>query len=227
MGVGLGVNDVPIVGEPVAFGTAFIALLLVLISRYLVGYPLTLAHEGGHMLNNLLLLRGNNGWTLDDNAEAATEWKNAGGWIRKNIGSFIGYATPPLLGLAAAALIAVGNPWAVLLATIILCILAVGLSRNGLAFLVPALIVLGLAWLLLFGSGPLQAAFAVGIAWVLLFGGLLETVRNLSGKTGDGEALVGRTWIPHVVWNLVWFFIAVVALIVGGQLLLRPGYGIG
>src|SRR5690348_16168427 len=102
MGVGLGVNDVPIVGEPVAYGTAFIALLLVAFSRYVIGYPLTLAHEGGHMLNNLLLLRGNDGWTLADDATAGTSFKNSRGWLVKNIGNFVGYATPPLLGLAAA-----------------------------------------------------------------------------------------------------------------------------
>ena len=33
--VGVGVNDVPIVGEPVAYGTGFIAFLLVCFSRYL------------------------------------------------------------------------------------------------------------------------------------------------------------------------------------------------
>ncbi|GAA4885808.1 M50 family metallopeptidase [Actinomycetospora straminea] len=227
VGVDLGVNAVPIVGEPVAYGTGFIALLLVLISRYIIGYPLTLAHEGGHMLANLFLLRGNDGWELEENAEAGTKWKNAGGWIRKNLGSFIGYTAPPLLGLGAAALIAAGNPWAVLLATIVLCILAVGLSRNGLAFIVPALIVTGLTWLLLAGSSALQAAVAVGLAWVLLFGGLLQTIRNLSGRTGDGDALFSRTWIPNAIWNLIWLFIAVVALIVGGQLLLRPGYMLG
>ena len=79
--------------------------------------------------------------------------------------------------------------------------LAVGLSRNGLAFLIPALIALGLTWLLLAGSGPLQAAFAVGIAWFLLFGGLLDNLRNLSGRTGDGHALARTTLIPGFVWK--------------------------
>jgi len=37
MGVGLGVNDVPIVGEPVAFGAGFIALLVVCFST-IIGF---------------------------------------------------------------------------------------------------------------------------------------------------------------------------------------------
>jgi hypothetical protein len=106
-------------------------------------------------------------------------------------------------------------------------VLAVALSRNALAFVVPALIVIGLTWLLLAGSGSLQAAFAVGIAWFLLLGGLLDNVRLLQGRSGDGGALAKLTLIPNVIWSLVWIFVAVVTLIVGGQLLLRPGYAIG
>jgi hypothetical protein len=223
--VGVGVNDVPIVGEPVAYGTGFIALLLVLLSRYLSFYPITLAHEGGHMINNLVLQRGNDGWTLDDDATAGTAFKNAGNWLVKNIGNFVGYATPPLLGLAAAALIAAGNPWAVLMASIFLSVLAVALSRNALSFLVPALIVLGFTWLLLAGSAALQAAFAVGTAWLLLFGGLRQAVMHF--PSDDGAKLASRTWIPNLVWTALWLFIAVVALVVGGQLLLRPGYEVG
>jgi len=224
--VGVGVNDVPIVGEPVAYGTGFIALLLVLLSPVLARYPLTLAHEGGHMLANLATLRGNKYWELKDNADGETEALDSGIWLSRLVVAFVGYATPPLLGLAAAALIAVGNPWAVLLASVVLCVLAVALSRRGLAFLVPALIVLGLGWVLIEGSTSLQAAFAVGIAWLLLFGGLLRSVRVLGGS-GDSVALAKMTLIPNIVWSVVWLFIAVVALIVGGQLLLRPGYTVG
>jgi Peptidase M50B-like len=227
VGVDLAVNDVPIVGEPIAYGVGFIAFLLVCFSRYLSFYPITLAHEGGHMLANLVTLIGNDGWKLNDDTTAATRSKSAGIWFVQLITAFVGYAAPSLLGLAAAALIAIGNPWAVLLATIVLCVLAVALARNGLAFLIPALIVLGLGWLLIAGSGALQAAVAVGIAWFLLIGGLLDAIRLLGSKSGDGTALAELTLIPNAIWSLIWIFVALVSLIVGGQLLLRPGYGIG
>jgi hypothetical protein len=226
VGVDLAVNDVPIVGEPLAFGVGFIALLLVLFSQILSFYPITLVHEGGHMLTNLLTLRGNLGWTMEDDTSGLTVARQAGMWLATLIVGFSGYAAPSLLGLAAAALIASGNPWAVLIASIILSVLAVGLSRNGLAFVIPALIVLGLTWLLLAGSGTLQAAFAVGIAWLLLFGGLLDAVR-LPSDGGDAAALASLTFIPGVLWKLLWIFVALVSLIVGGQLLLRPGYDLG
>jgi hypothetical protein len=81
--------------------------------------------------------------------------------------------------------------------------------------------------LLVAASGTLQAAFAVGIAWFLLIGGLLDNVRLLGGRSGDGTALAGLTLVPNVIWSFVWIVVALVALIVGGQLLLRPGYEIG
>ncbi|WP_433787396.1 M50 family metallopeptidase [Actinomycetospora sp. CA-101289] len=223
----MGVNDVLIVGEPVAYGTGFIALLLVLLSRYLSNYPITLAHEGGHMLALFVTLRGNLGWTMDDNADGATRPRRGGLWLFTLAVFFVGYAAPPLLGLAAAALIAVGNPFAVLMIAIVLSVLAVARSRNGLAFLVPALIVVGFGWALIGGSVAVQAALAVGLAWLLLLGGLVDAVRLLQAPSSDGAQLARRTLIPNVVWSLAWVFLAVTTLIVGGQLLLRPGYTIG
>jgi Peptidase M50B-like len=227
VGVDLGVNDVPIVGEPIAFGTGFIALLLVLLSSVLGVYPITLAHEGGHMLANLATLRGNEKWVLNDDATAVTTAREVGIWLARLISGFVGYATPSLLGLAGAALIAAGNPWAVLLASAFLSVLAVALSRNGLAFLVPALITLGIGWLLLAGSSALQAAIAVGIAWFLLLGGFVDTLRLLKDPSSDGGKLAEMTLIPNFLWTLTWVFVGLVSLIIGGQLLLRPGYELG
>lgn len=223
---GLAVNDVPIVGEPVAFGVGFLVFLLVCFSAVLARYPITLAHEGGHMFANLATLRGNKYWKLKDDADGATYHREQGFWLTQIIVAFVGYPAPPLLGLGAAALIEAGNPWAVLLGTIFLSLLALALARTGLAFLIPTLIIFGLAWALLAGSPALQAAAAVGVAWWLLLGGLLRVIRVLGGS-GDSAELRRLTFIPGVVWSLIWLFIAVVALIVGGQLLLRPGYGIG
>ncbi|GAA4745974.1 M50 family metallopeptidase [Actinomycetospora chibensis] len=225
VGVDLGVNDVPIVGEPIAFGTGFIVLLFVLFSPILARYPVTLAHEGGHMLANLLTLRGTRYWNLKDNADGETVAAGPGIWLTRIFSSFVAYIVPSFLGLAAAALIAAGNPWAVLLVSIVLSVLAVARSRNALAFLIPGLITLGLGWLLIAGTPSLQAAFAVAIAWLLLLGGLLRIVRVLGGS-GDSEDLRKMTLIPEFVWSLTWLFIGLVSLVVGAQLLLRPGYAI-
>lgn len=64
------------------------------------------------------------------------------------------------------------------------------------------------------------------MVWFLISGG----AKNLSfrGRKGDATILAELTVIiPAVVWELLWAFVGLVALIVGGQLLLRPGYDIG
>ncbi len=111
--VGLGVNNVPIVGEPVAYGAGFIALLIVGFSRVLGAYFHTFAHEGGHMLAAVVSLRPLTSFTMDDNTEGLTEIPDRK-WAFTNIVFLVtGYLAPPLLGLAGAALVASGSPLAV------------------------------------------------------------------------------------------------------------------
>jgi hypothetical protein len=92
---------------------------------------------------------------------------------------------------------------------------------------VPAVVVLGVGYVLVEGSAQLQAAVAVGIAWLLLIGGAADNL-SFRGRKADASFLAGTTIIvPAFVWELLWAFVSVVTLIVGGQLLLRPGYAIG
>lgn len=225
MGVGLGVNDVPIVGEPVAYGAGFIALLIVGFSRIIGSYFHTFAHEGGHMLAAKATLRPLVGFTMDDNTEALTVSLGKG-FFSSLIFLVTGYLAPPLLGLAGAALIASSNTWAVLLVAIVLSVIALLPARNPLAFTIPLLIVLGVGAALLYGSPYVQALVAAAIVWFLLISGTVEAFR-LPSSGGDAATLAGLTLIPGVLWKLFWIFVAVVSLILGGQLLLRPGYMIG
>ena len=227
MGVGLGVNDVPIVGEPVAFGIGFLVLLVVLIAGEWAGSFVTVAHEGGHMLTAALTGRGHKGFKMDNGDEAGTAIQDASWGVGDYILTFAGYATPPLLGLSAAALVATDNAWAVLWVSVVLLLLAVVFSRNTLATVVTLLAVGGVIASALWGSANLQAAVAVAIAWLLLLGGVRHTFTMSRGENSDAYWLARRTWIPTMIWQLVWILVAIVALIVGGQLLLRPGYGIG
>ena len=228
VGVDLGVNDVPIVGEPVAFGAGFVALLVYAFSTVVGGYFHTFAHEGGHLLALVGTAKRIVGFWLYP--QGSLKGLTVGEIPRWSFSTIIflaaGYLTPPLLGLAGAALIATGNPWAVLIGAIVFSVLALLIARNPLAFTIPLLVILGLGAVLLYGSGMLQAFAAAGAVWFLLIAGTFEAFSLPSGG-GDASTLAGKTLIPGVIWKLFWIFIAVVSLIVGGQLLLRPGYDIG
>jgi hypothetical protein len=226
MGVGLGVNDVPIVGEPVAFGAGFIALLFVCFSTVIGRNFYAYAAVGGQLLVLVGLAQRTDGFAIAEKGPlTGTGVVGGRGWIVSVIVLVAWYIAPSLLGLAGAALIAAGNPWAVLLAATIFSILALIAARNALAFTIPLLVVLGLGAALLYGSGEQQAFAATFVVWFLLIAGTLWALRTSSG--GFSGSLAERTLIPGVIWQLLFIALAIVALIVGGQLLLRPGYAIG
>ncbi|MDD7936809.1 M50 family metallopeptidase [Actinomycetospora lutea] len=223
---GLGVNDVPIVGEPIAYGTGFIALLVVCFSTYVARYFYFYATAGGSLLVRVGLARRISGFWLYGEGSVGSEIEGSGGWPTMVLAPLASYLGAPLLGLGGAALIASGNPWAVLLAAVFLSLLALLVARNPLAFTVPLLVVVGLGFALLYGSGEQQAFAAAFVAWFLLLAGAVWSFRIPADK-GPSETLPRRTLIPGLLWRLLWIVVAIVALIVGGQLLLRPGYGIG
>lgn len=99
------------------------------------------------------------------------------------------------------------------------------MARNPLTFTIPLLVVLGLGAVLLNGSKK-QAFAAAFVVWFLLFAGAVWSFRIPADK-GPSETLPRRTLIPGVLWRLLWVVVAIVSPIVDGQLLLRPGYGIG
>ncbi len=211
----------PIVGQPVAYGTGVLMLFVLGLSQFIGKYPLTLAHEGGHMLALVLFLRPITRWTLNDDTSGGTE-HNRPTWNPFNLViTFAGYVAPPLLGLLGAVLIADDNSWGVLVLTLVLCLLAIVPARKwGLAFLIPALVVFGVGWALIDGTPAVRAAVAVGIAWYLLLGGVIDAFA-LPTDDGDARSLASRTGVvPGIVWKLLWIFIAVVCLLRGGSLLL-------
>ena len=220
MGGAAAVNAVPIVGQPVAFGTGFIAVVVVGLSRVVGQYFSTLAHEGGHVIYALATGRPNIRYEIDE--------KTAGGSTTHD-GSYaipiylVGYPAGALLGLGAAALIAAGNTWAVLAILVIFSALHLFVAKGGLALLIPALVISGVFAAALRGSEALQAGLAVGAAWFLLLGAAYDAF-TLPSNAGDAMNLAKRTVvIPGFVWKLIWITITVASLYVGGRLLLVPG----
>lgn len=211
----------PIVGQPVAYGMAFAMAALYVFATYVGRYPLVLAHEGGHMLANILTLRPIVDFELHDEGGGVTRSRGPKWGISNPIVTFAGYPTPPLLGLGGAALIADGNAWGVLILALILCVLALVPARKWrLAFVLPSLIVLGIGWTLIDGTPEVRAAVAVGIVWYLLLGAVIRNWTILTQK-GDAESLQKSfVVVPGIVWKLLWIVIGLVCLIKGGALLL-------
>jgi hypothetical protein len=219
-----GTGGIAVVGEPLAFGVGFIALLLVGFSTIVGQYFTTLAHEGGHALIGYLLQRPVRALVVKDDTSGYTDTPDVPYSFGNLLVFYAGYAAPSAFGLGAAALVANGQVVSVLLATLFLGLLALLATRGGLGTLLSLLVIVGAGYVFLYGSAGLQAAVAVGIAWFLLIAGLVDAW-NLpigSGRS-DAERLAQKTWIPAGLWKLSWVVLALVALYVGGRLLLVPG----
>ncbi|WP_328308895.1 M50 family metallopeptidase [Actinomycetospora sp. NBC_00405] len=212
-------------GEPVAFGAGFIALLFVCFSTYIGRTFYAYAAVGGQLLALVGLAQRTDGFAIAEKGPlTGTAVIGGRGWIVSVIVLVAWYVAPSLLGLAGAALIASGNPWAVLLAVTIFSLLALVAARGPLAFTIPLLVILGLGAALFYGSGQQQAFAATFVVWFLLIAGAVWAFRLPAG--GGSNTLAGKTLIPGVVWQLLFIVVAIVDLFVGGQLLLRPGFDV-
>lgn len=105
-----------------------------------------------------------------------------------------------------------------------LSLLALFPARNGLASLVPSLVVVGVGWALLRGTAMAQATVAAGVVWFLLISGAVDTFR-LPSRGGDAANLAEKTLIPGFLWKLLWIAIGLAALVAGTRLLLTPTEG--
>jgi hypothetical protein len=212
---------VPVVGEPVAFGIGLLVLVLVAFTGAFADSLVTVAHEGGHMLTDLLTGLGVKKFTLEetkDRMNGATYPAEKGGWFSNVIASFSGYPAPSLAGLGGAYVIADGNSWGVLWIGIVLLAAALLVAAGSTALVITGLALAGVVWAAVAGSPAVQAAVAVGLVWLLLLGGLRRTILDKGGQ--DSVDLSGLTWIPAILWYGIFLTIAVVSLWVGGRVLL-------
>lgn len=215
-------QSIPVVGEPIAYGIGFVVMGLIAFTGTIADSLVTVAHEGGHMLTNLLTGRGVEKFTLkekEDQVEGLTRAVDEGGWLSQVIVFSSGYPTPPLAGLGGAYVIAAGNSWGVLWVGIVLLVAALLVAAGTTALVVTVAALVGVIWAAVAGSPFVQAAVAVGLVWLLLIGGLGQIVVDAGGD--DGAQLSRLTWIPRVLWFGGFLFIAVISLWIGGRVLLR------
>ena len=213
--------DVSVVGEPVVYGAAFVALLLVVFTGSWAGSLVTVAHEGGHMLMSVLALRGGfDGFTLRDRGGGATSVKDDSWGPGDLIQTVAGYLSPPLLGLGGAAVLVDGNVWGVLVGSALLLAIAFFYAENALATLVTLVALTAVVVTLWLGSTTLQVALAAGAVWLLLLGGVRAAWLMGLGDRTDAWYMRRGTAIPQVVWKLFWITVALVCLYAGGRLLL-------
>jgi hypothetical protein len=225
-----GTQPVPPAWVIVASGAgALVAVLNATIWR-VTRNAITIAHEGGHAVVSLLTGRRLEGIRLHADTSGVTYSRGRPAGPGMVLTSAAGYVTPPLLGAAAAWLLATHHVTAMLwllLALLAATFLAIRNAYGVLAVLVTVGAVLAVSWL---ASAAVQAVFGYAAAWFLLLGGARPVVElyrqrrreQARGRT-DADQLARLTGVPGGVWVAAFALVAVIALVLGTRLLL-PGY---
>ncbi|MFC5064001.1 M50 family metallopeptidase [Actinomycetospora atypica] len=210
--------DVSIVGEPVVYGAGLFALLIVVFATALASPIVSVAHEGGHMVMAVLTFRGFSSWRYTDKGTETRGVKT--GWGPGLLLTLVaGFLTPPLLGVAGAAVLAGGNAWGVLVVAAILLFGAFLYAGEVSANIFTALLLGAVLLVLWRGSSLLQLTVAAGIVWLLLLGGVYQAVRMSRAEKTCAAQMARATLIPTIVWQGFWLAVALVSLYAGARLL--------
>lgn len=187
----------------------------------------TIVHESGHALVALATGRRLAGVRLYRSTAGVTEsaGKPTGPGIV--LTSAAGYPAPSLLGLGAAALLAVGHLTGMLLLSLVLLAGLIIAIRNAYGML--AVLVTGgaIAAVSLLAAPVVQAGFGYVMTWFLLLGGVrpvieLQRERRRGGpRRTDADQLARLTRVPGAVWVILFGIFAVAALAVSARWLIR------
>jgi hypothetical protein len=188
---------------------------------------ITIAHEGGHGLIAVLTRRRLQGIRLHSDTSGLTVSRGKPHGLGMILTAAAGYTAPSLLGLLGALLLGAGHITALLWGATAMLLAMLLMIRNWYGALI--MIITGALFILVswFTEPEVQAAFAYLVVWFLLVGGV-RPVFELHGKRRQGRApqsdadqLARLTHTPPALWMLLFYAVALLALVGGGQWLLR------
>jgi Peptidase M50B-like len=137
-----------------------------------------------------------------------------------------GYPAPSLLGLGAAALLAIGHLTGMLLLSLLLLAgLAIAI-RNAYGMLAVLVTGGGIAAVCLLAAPEVQAGFGYTMTWFLLLGGIrpvieLQRERRRDRTGSDADQLARLTPVPGTVWVMLFGLFALAVAAVSASWLVR------
>jgi hypothetical protein len=187
----------------------------------------TIVHEGGHALAALATGRRLAGVRLY--RSTAGETRSAGRADGPGIvaTAAAGYPAPPLLGLGAAALLAIGHLTAMLLLSLVLLTGLAVAVRNAYGMLAVLVTAGAVGAVCLFATAQVQAGFGYAMTWFLLLGGVRPVIelaaqrRRGHARRSDADQLARLTPLPGGAWVTIFALIALAALALSARWLVR------
>jgi hypothetical protein len=210
-------------------GSGVLALLVVGSSRVwpVARTVVTIVHEGGHALMALVTGRHLGGVRIYRSTAGETLSRGRADGVGVALTAVAGYVAPPVLGLGAAALLAIGHLTGMLLLSLVLLAgLAIAI-RNAYGMLAVLVALVAVAGVCLYASPVVQAGFGYVMTWFLLLGGIRPVIelaserRRGGGRRSDADQLARLTRVPGGAWVMIFGVVAVVALAVSARWLVR------
>jgi hypothetical protein len=210
-------------------GSGALALAVVVSARVwpVARTVVTIVHEGGHALVALATGRRLAGVRLYRNTAGETVSAGRADGPGIALTAAAGYPAPSLLGLGAAALLAIGHLTGMLLLSLVLLAGLAVAVRNAYGMLAVLVAAGAVAAVCLFASAVVQAGFGYAMTWFLLLGGarpVIELARERRrGRTrrSDADQLARLTSVPGGAWVAIFGLITVAALAVSARWLVR------
>lgn len=210
-------------------GSGVLALLVVASSRVwpVARTVVTIVHEGGHALMALATGRHLGGVRIYRSTAGETLSRGRAEGFGVALTAVAGYVAPPLLGLGAAALLAIGHLTGMLLLSLVLLAgLAIAI-RNAYGMLAVLASAVAVTAVCLFASAAVQAGFGYTMTWFLLLGGVRPVIElhgdRRRGRTRrtDADHLARLTPVPGGAWVMIFGIFAVTALAISARWLIR------
>jgi hypothetical protein len=219
----------PVPPRWLVLGSGALALAVVASSRVwpLARTVVTIVHEGGHALIALATGRRLAGVRLYRNTAGETLSAGRADGPGIALTAAAGYPAPSLLGLGAAALLAIGHLTGMLLLSLLLLAGLAVAVRNAYGMLAVLVTAGAVAAVCLYASAVVQAGFGYAMTWFLLLGGVrpvLELARERRrgrARRSDADQLARLTPVPGGAWVMIFGIIAVAALAVSARWLVR------
>ncbi len=210
-------------------GSGVLALAVVASARVwpVARTVVTMVHEGGHAI--VALATGQRRVRVRLYRDTAGETVSAGaaGGLGVALTAAAGYPAPSLIGLGAAALLAVGHVTGMLLLGLVLLAGLAIAVRNPYGMLAVLATTTAVAAVCLYASAVIQAGFGYAMTWFLLFGSVRPVMelhhQRRRGRTqrSDADQLARLTPMPGGGWVMIFGLVAVAALAISAGWLVR------
>jgi hypothetical protein len=216
-------TQAPLAGPEAAFiGLAALAAVAFQPTWAVVQHIDVMAHEGAHGIISSLSGRGVDSIKIQRNGGGKTQPARRGGASSTVATGVVGYLGPSAFGLGAAALIQAGYILSMFWVALVLLVVLLLAVRWSFAFVTVPLALILAFFLARIAPVQMQVIAAYALAWLLLLAGVRSIIELGLRPGGDSDILRGVTFIPRLIWSLLWLAGAIAAVFLGGRMLVMP-----